>query len=198
MTNNDDFEQTSDYFLVARIQTGDFVAVEELYKRYRRQAINLAFKILNSSEAAEDVFHDVFLRFWEQPTSYNPQRGRFGAWLLTLVRNSSIDYLRRKRHIQVSLDQQDTGDSLNYAITETVQFEDEVLLKMQLVSVEQAMQKLTDEQIYVIKLAFFNGLTHHEIAVETELPLGTVKSRIRQGLMKLKGVLETNGLSPVI
>lgn len=181
-----DYEQT----LVNRVQNGDFTAVEELYGRYSRQAFGLALKILNSTEAAEDAVQDAFLRFWKQPKSFDANRGKFSTWLLSVVHNLCIDQLRRKRNKAVSIDQQEAQERLNYLADEQVAVEEEVWLGMQRNAIRKAMGVLPTDQRKVIELAFFNGLTHQEIAQQTGQPLGTVKSRIRQGLMKLKGLVK--------
>lgn len=183
-------EQEYEQALLSRVQTGDFAAVEELYGRYSRQAFGLALKILSNPEAAEDAVQDAFLRFWKQPKSFDPNRGRFGTWLLSVVHNLCIDQLRRKRNKAVSIDQQEAQERLNYMADEQVAVEEEVWLGMQRTVIIKAMSNLPPEQQRVIELAFFNGLTHQEIAQETGQPLGTVKSRIRQGLMKLKGLVK--------
>lgn len=191
-------EPDEEVILVRRVQSGDFVAIEQLYERYSRQTFGLALKILNNSEAAEDAIQEAFLRFWKQPNSYDPERGRFITWLLSVVHNLCIDQLRRKRHNVVSLDQQETQEHLNYLADDKVAVEDEVWLGMQRVAIQQALSTLPVEQRSVIELAFFKGLTHNEIAAETGQPLGTVKSRIRQGLLKLKGLMKAIEVEPSV
>jgi RNA polymerase sigma-70 factor, ECF subfamily len=183
-------EQQSEQTLISRVQSGDFSAVEELYGRYSRQAFGLALKILNNPEAAEDAVQDAFLRFWKQPKSFDPDRGRFGTWLLSVVHNLCIDHLRRKRNKAISIDQQEAQERLSYLADDQVAIEEEVWLGMQRTAIKKAMGSLPLEQRRVIELAFFSGLTHQEIAQETGQPLGTIKSRIRQGLMKLKGLVK--------
>jgi RNA polymerase sigma-70 factor, ECF subfamily len=183
-------ELSAEHLLVARVQTGDFTALEELYNRYSRAAFGLAYKVLNNSESAEDAVHDAFLRFWKQPENYDPKRGRFVTWLLSVVHNLCIDFLRRKQQSVLSLDQNNTQDYVAELADQTLDVEEEVWLGMQRKIVRQALGDLPDEQRFVIELAFFKGLTHQEIADHTGQPLGTVKSRIRQGLKKLKDFLQ--------
>ncbi len=189
-------DRTDERILIAKVQSGDFLAVEELYLRYSRQAFGLALRILKSSEAAEDAVQDAFLRFWKQPANYDPERGRFATWLLSVVHNLCIDQLRRKRQNTVSLDQEETQEHLNYLADGSVPVDEEVWMGMQRRAIEQALGNLPSEQKAVIELAFFKGLTHNEIAAETGQPLGTVKSRIRQGLIKLKGLMQGLELEP--
>ncbi|MBN9389895.1 MAG: sigma-70 family RNA polymerase sigma factor [Chloroflexi bacterium] len=187
---NQPSDQEYELKLINRVQTGDFAAVEELYGRYSRQAFGLALKILNSNEAAEDAVQDAFLRFWKQPKSFDASRGKFSTWLLSVVHNLCIDQLRRKRNKAVSIDQQEAQEHLSYLADEQVAIEEEVWQGMQRKVIRKALDKLPVEQRRVIELAFFNGLTHQEIASATGQPLGTIKSRIRQGLMKLKGMMQ--------
>jgi RNA polymerase sigma-70 factor (ECF subfamily) len=188
--NFNNADRSNEQKIVARVKSGDFTAIEELYERYSRQAFGLALKILNSSESAEDAVQDAFLRFWKQPDNFDPQRGRFATWLLSVVHNLCIDQIRRKRPNVVSLDQEETQERLNYLADDSFPLEEEVWLKIQRKAIAQAMSQLPPEQRGMIELAFFKGLTHNEIALQTGQPLGTVKSRIRQGLIKLKNLMQ--------
>ncbi len=187
---NQPSDQEYERKLIERVQSGDFAAVEELYGRYSRQAFGLALRILNSNEAAEDAVQDAFLRFWKQPRNFDANRGRFSTWLLSVVHNLCIDQLRRKRNKAVSIDQQEAQEHLNYLADNQVAIEEEVWQGMQRTVIRKALDRLPVEQRKVIEMAFFNGLTHQEIATATGQPLGTIKSRIRQGLMKLKGLVK--------
>ena len=194
--NSGDAERERDGLLVARVREGDYRAIEELYTRYSRQTYGLALRILNNSESAEDAVQDAFLRFWRQPASFDPERGRFITWLLSVVHNLCIDQVRRKRHQTVSLDQEETQQQINYLADNSTPVEEEVWLGMQRTVIHQALTNLPQEQRSLIEMAFFKGLTHMEIASSTGQPLGTVKSRIRQGLMKLKGLMSSFEIEP--
>ncbi|HEX2914410.1 MAG TPA: sigma-70 family RNA polymerase sigma factor [Chloroflexia bacterium] len=189
-------EQNQERLLIARVKTGDFVAVEELYNKYSRQAFGLALRILNSNEAAEDAVQDAFVRFWKQPANFDPEKGRFITWLLSVVHNICIDQLRRKRRTTVSLDQEETQEQLNFVADEALPVEEEVWMGIRRSAIQQALGNLPREQRDLIDLAFFKGLTHQEIAERTGQPLGTVKSRIRQGLLKLKGLMKAIEVEP--
>lgn len=184
----------SDEQLLRRIQDGDFEAVEQLYNRYNRTAFALALRVLTDPEGAEDVVQEVFLRIWRQPGYYDPARGRFPTWLMSVVRNLCIDQIRKRRHQGVSLDQEESQEHLNFLAEKALPLEEEVWSKLRRDSVRKAMSGLPDEQRKMIELAFFGGYTHQEIAERTGQPLGTVKSRIRQGLLKLKGLLQGSQL----
>ncbi len=182
-------EGNNDERLLQRIKNGDFDAVEELYNQYSRLAFALALRILNDPGAAEDAVQEVFLRVWKQPNSYDPARGRFPTWLMSVVHNQCIDQLRKRRHQGLSLDQEESQERLNYLAEKAPALEEEVWSKMKRDTIRKALEWLPDEQRKLIELAFFGGYTHNEIAIHTGQPLGTVKSRIRQGLLKLKNIL---------
>lgn len=189
-------EQTpkSELLLIREVQAGNYVALEQLYERYSRQSYGLALKILNNAESAEDAVQEAFLRFWKQPTSFDPQKGHFITWLLSVVHNLCIDQLRRKRHNAVSLDQEEGQEQVANVPDTATDVEEEVWLGLQRNLIHKVLNRLPPEQRQVIELAYYNGFTHHEIAARTGLPLGTVKSRIRQGLLKLRELMQNAGI----
>lgn len=186
--------QNDEARLVREVQAGNFLALEQLYERYSRQSYGLALKILTNPEAAEDIIQEAFLKFWKQPGSFDPQRGRFATWLLSVVHNLCIDQLRRKRATAVSLDQEEGLEQVANIPDNSASVEEEVWLGMQRNLVQKALGNLPPEQRVVIELAYYKGLTQQEIAVQTGLPLGTVKSRVRQGLLKLRDLMSNNGI----
>lgn len=178
--------------LLLRVQQGDFSAIEELYQCYSPQAFSLARKILQNNEAAEDVVQEAFIRLWKNPTSYDPQRGNFVHWFLRVVHNQCIDHLRRTSHARQNLLYQsldETKDLITNVADENVNVEGEVWFKLEQATIGQALTMIPTTQRDLIELAFFQGLSHSEIALARGLPVGTVKSRIRQGLLKLKDLL---------
>ncbi len=187
-------DNNSDDLLLRRLRGGDYEAVEELYNRYSRITFALALRLLSDPGGAEDIVQEVFLKIWRNPDSFDPNRGRFASWLMSVVHNQCIDQLRKKRHTNVSLDQEETQEHLNYLVDNKPAPEEEVWIKMRRDLVRQVLNQLPQEQRRLIDLAFFGGYTHQEIATQTGQPLGTVKSRIRQGLLKLKSLLEKTQL----
>ncbi len=185
-------DNSSDDLILQRLRAGDYEAVEEIYKRYSRVAFSLALRLLNDAGAAEDIVQEVILKVWRNPDSYDSNRGRFPTWLMSVVHNQCIDQLRKKRLTNVSLDQEETQERLNYLADNNPAPEEEVWVKMRKDLVRQVLDKLPQEQRRLIELAFFGGYTHQEIASQTGQPLGTVKSRIRQGLLRLKSLLESS------
>lgn len=173
-----------------RIKNGEYAILEELYDRHSRQAFNLALKMLRDPQAAEDLVQDAFLRVWQQSESYDPARGRFATWLLSVVHNMCIDQLRKKRLLSVSLDQDEAQQWVPYLADDSEGPEEEVWIKQKRETIKRNLQRLPEEQRELIELAFFGGYSHSQIAARTGRTLGTVKYRIRQGLIKLNASSE--------
>ena len=174
--------------LLQRVAQGDRVSFEMLYDRFSGVLFSTAYRVLNNQEAAEDVLQDVFIQIWEKAPLYDPARGKPMTWAVTLTRNKAIDRLRstvrrNRLHDDVereaeTFEQFDDRSSFDaVAAGETSQI------------VRDAIQKLSKDQREAIELAFFSSLTQREIAERLNEPLGTIKARIRRGMMKLREVL---------
>jgi RNA polymerase sigma-70 factor (ECF subfamily) len=180
----------SDLELLDRIRKGDPSALDVLYGRYASAVYSLVWKILQSSEEAEDVALDVFWQVWRQADRYDPARGAPPAWIFTVARSRAIDRLRarhRREDRTISFDDPDANlDPLDDQATP-----DQVAsFRQARDAVRKAMKTLSPAQREAVELAFFKGLTHVEIAGRLRQPLGTVKTRIRQGLLKLRKQLD--------
>ncbi|MFA7248237.1 MAG: sigma-70 family RNA polymerase sigma factor [Dehalococcoidia bacterium] len=172
---------------MAAIGTGDLAALESLYDRYSTLVYSVSLRVLRDTHLAEDVVQEVFLRLWRQPSSYDPARGRFISWLMSVTRNRSLDELRRVTRRMRSEEAED--DDRGHEIAAVGHLDDpQVELTMAEVrtAVRAAMTRLPPAQRQVIELAYFEGLTHVEIAGRTGDPLGTVKTRVRLGMRKLR------------
>ncbi len=167
-----------------RIKSGEYAVLEELYDRHSRQAFNLALKMLRDAQAAEDLVQEAFVRVWQQSESYDPARGRFATWLLSVVHNLCINQLRKKRLSAVSLDQDEAQKWVPYIADSREGPEEEVRVKQKRETIKRNLGELPDEQRELIELAFFGGYSHNQIAARTGRTLGTVKYRIRQGLLR--------------
>lgn len=170
---------SADSALVRRISSGDAEAFAELYDRNANILFALALRILNERRNAEEVLQDVFLQVWRSASSYDQQRGTIRAWLITLTRSRAIDRLRsvRARHDMTSVDDE-RG--------ETPQLTDGMTSADRRIYVRRALDELPAEQRTVIEMAYFDGLTQTEIAERLSQPLGTVKTRVRLGMHKLR------------
>lgn len=175
--------------LLRRVGQGDRDSFAQLYDRFASAVFSAAYRIVNNQQAAEDVLQEVFLQVWEKAALYDPARGKPLTWAITLTRNKAIDRLRatqRRGRLQNSLEQ-DAGASEPFEGRNSFDAVD-LLEKGKLVG--EALHKLPSEQREALELAFFSGLTQSEIAEHLGEPLGTIKARIRRGMMKLKSLLD--------
>lgn len=166
--------------LMRRITNRDQQALAELYRRHGRVVFGMAVRVLREKTKAEEVTQDVFFQLWRWPDRWDPAKGNLVSWLLTVSRYTAIDHLRREQRrpplTARPLEDMEVGHS---PMVDVSLQENQHLL-------ENLLNQLPEEQFQLIQLAFFHGLTHSEIAQQVGLPLGTVKSRIRLGLTKLK------------
>ena len=184
-----DFSDVSpDAALARRLLQRDVNAFEELYDRHSRLVYALVLRILQQATTAEEVVQDVFLQLWRNTALYDSSRGPFVPWLLTLARNRALDQLRLKSERQRR--REDQTNELPSVIV-IPDFEGSLDEKRRAVRVRELMGSLNPQQKRAIELAYFEGLSHSEIADALKEPLGTVKSWIRNGLLRLKEGLQT-------
>lgn len=169
--------QKDDAALIARMRAGDQTAMADLYDRYSGVVYGVALRVLANTTAAEDVVQEVFLQLWRNPQAFNADRGRLAPWLAVIARNRAIDHLR-KRPIEDDIDE--------LPISTGVDLEDEAARKLAIERVRGVLTQLPQDQRKALEMAFFEGMTHSEIAGKTGEPLGTVKTRIRTGLLALR------------
>jgi RNA polymerase sigma-70 factor (ECF subfamily) len=166
-----------------RMARGDHDGLGEIYDRHGRLVYSLALRIVRDQSDAEDIVQEVFSQAWRLAARYDPSRGTVLGWLLTLTRSRSIDRLRGRR----SRPEPTGDDGLLNAIPDSAAPPDvQAAWAGQATEIRAAVDGLTMLQRMAIELAFYEGLTHAEIADRLELPLGTVKTRIRQGLLRLR------------
>ena len=171
--------------LIAAVARGDHPALLALYDRHGRVAYGLAYRVLGDAGAAEEAVQDAYLRVWRRASTFDTTRGGVRSWLLTIVHHCAIDLLRRRSGappVVAGLDEIANRRSVPDAWSE-------VSGRMESERVRTAVETLPGEQRRAIEMAFFDGLTHREIAERDGLPLGTVKGRMRLGLRRLQGLL---------
>jgi RNA polymerase sigma-70 factor (ECF subfamily) len=175
-----------DHDLVLRVGRGDVRAFEAIYDRHSAQAFGLAMRVTGRRRAAEEATQDAFLAVWRAARSYDTSRGTLKTWLLSMVRNRSIDWLRREaRHDRdVEID-----DALVARLEASERTEQQVAVREESRQTRQLLGSLPDNQRQVIELAYFKGLTQTEISKKVGIPLGTVKGRQRLALTKMHGKL---------
>ena len=162
---------------------GDHGALAELYDRHGRLVYSLALRVLRDQGDAEDVVQEVFSQAWRQASRYESTRGQVVAWLMNLARSRAIDRLRSRRARPETVANDVEADRI---LDHAPPIDEQLALSDQAERIRAAVEQLSLLQRVAIELAFYEGLTHVEIAERLELPLGTVKTRIRQGLSKLK------------
>jgi RNA polymerase sigma-70 factor (ECF subfamily) len=180
----------SDLTLLERIRDRDAAALDVLYGRYSAPVNSLVWKVLQNAEEAEDVTLDVFWQIWRQADRYDASRGAPPAWIFTVARSRAIDRLRarhRREDRTVSFD--DPAVKLD-PLDEEASPDQVASFRQTRDAVRQALSSLSPAQREAVELAFFRGLTHVEIAAKLKQPLGTVKTRIRQGLIRLRKLLD--------
>lgn len=172
--------------LLQRIQDGDEEALLALHSRYINLVYSVAYQVLDDRMAAEEVAQDTFMRLWEKAATYDPEKGEFITWMLTITRRLAIDSLRKRQRREPRQDMLfiDENPDLweNLLSTETSE------LRRSLLGV---LHQLPAEQRDAIGLAYFYGMSHADIAAFSKVPLGTVKTRIRQGMQKLRHIWMT-------
>ena len=177
-----------DAALVHRLLQRDVRAFEQLYDRHSRIVYGLVLRILQQAATAEEVVQDIFLQLWRNASQYDTTRGPFVPWLLTLARNRALDHLRLKGERQRR--REDQTEELPPVFISAPDFEGRIDQKRRAARVRDLMASLQPQQKRALELAYFEGLSHSEIASKLQEPLGTVKSWIRNGLLKLKEGLQ--------
>jgi RNA polymerase sigma-70 factor, ECF subfamily len=173
--------------LMERLSARDPTALESLYDRYSRMVYSLALRIAGQPAVAEEIVQDVFLKLWRSADRYRAERGPLGPWLCTLARNRALDHLRLKREKQRRREDSLDGDFTMH--TSAPNPETLAQQSQQAVRVRESLSELPAAQQRAIELAYFEGMTHSEIAAALAEPLGTVKSWIRSGLLRMRETL---------
>jgi len=172
----------SDLLLIAAVRSGEEGAMAALYDRYSSVVYSVALRVLGETGAAEDVLQEVFMQVWRNPGVFDSSRGNLGAWLAVIARNRAIDGLRKRRPetdietVIVSVEPDLAGNTERSRAMEKVR---------------SALGAMPALQRSALEMAYFEGLSHSEIAAKTGEPLGTVKTRIRAGLFALRKVFQT-------
>ncbi len=179
--------------LMWRIAVHDQAALEALYDDTSRMVYGLALRILGDPGAAEEVTLDVYMQMWRKGNSFDPTRGRFSTWLLAVTRSRAIDRRRSFSPDRLGAEPLESIVAKHSALASP---EASALLSEECRRVQAALNALTSEQRQVIELAYFAGLSQSEIAQKLGHPLGTVKTRIRNGMIKLRELLEPLEVTP--
>ena len=167
--------------MLDRVQARDQMAMTDLFDRYGSMVYSVALRVLKDPALAEDVMQEIFFKVWENPKMFVQGRGSLGAWLAVVARNRAIDALRRRKPSDPVED---------VVLTSKTNVASEVERNTMMEKVRVVLNGLPSEQQRSVELAFFDGLSHSEIALQTGDPLGTVKTRIRSALMSVRKALQ--------
>ena len=173
---------SDDGLLLSRIQRGDEDAMASIFDRYSKVVYSVALRVLRDPSAAEDVLQDIFMQLWRKPESFLSNRGSLGGWLAVVARNRSIDALRRRRP---------NDEVEEMTLASPFNLEEDSVRTLMMERARGVIVGLPKDQRKVIEMAFFDGLTHTEIAELTGNPLGTVKTRIRSALLVLRKAMQS-------
>jgi RNA polymerase sigma factor (sigma-70 family) len=186
----------ADRAVLALVTDGQLDALQDLYDRYRTMAYSIALRITTDPSLAEDVVQDAFLGVWRNASHYVEGRGSVKTWLLSIVHHRAVDAVRRRRPTTALPEREDTPP-MSLTLPDIWQ---EVAGNLDRDEIASALRSLTDVQREAIELAYWGGLTQQEIAARTGAPLGTVKSRVRLGLLALRRSLlgSDEGLSDTL
>ena len=182
----------SDEQLIRQVKQGDVAAYQILYDRHSAQLLGYCVKILNDQAQAEEILQETFWRVWDSANTFNPKRGSFPSWLYRIARNQAIDLLRQRKVATESLDIQASGEKYliaDHDVAETA------VLSLQQEQVHSALADLPPEQQNVIDWIYFQGKTRREIAQDENIPFGTINTRAKLALDKLRRALQVHGYS---
>lgn len=171
----------NDGALVAAIRNGNQEAMAELYDRYSSVVYAVALRVLGDTSAAEDILQEIFMQLWRKPGAFDASRGNLAPWLAVITRNRAVDVLRKRRP------QSELEDT---TLTVNPDFAGEADRGLIVEKVRSALQAMSSQQRSALEMAYFEGYSHSEISAKTGEPLGTIKTRIRSGLMQLRKLVE--------
>ncbi len=180
----------ADEDLISLVGDGDAQAFAVLYDRHSRAAYSLAYRMMNGRQAAEDLAQDAFLKVWRAATSYRADRGGVRTWILSIVHNRDIDQLRSlasRRRTQEKVEASTPKSQPSEAFAQSWR-------NSQREQVREALRTLPKDQLKILELAYFSGYTHVEIAELLDVPLGTVKGRMRLGLKKIRAYFDSQDM----
>ena len=184
--SEDGSSNITDTALIDGIKAKQVKALDSLYDHYGRLVFNVALRLLHNQEEAEDLTQDIFLQLWQNSEAYNPQRASLSSYLIVKTRSRAIDRLRSQKSKQRISQLWQASIDLDYEGESAL---NQLSLQEQTQQIQSALNQLSTSEREVLEIAYYKGLSQSQIAKETKLPLGTVKSRSRQALKKLRHAL---------
>lgn len=179
-------EPTDEADLLSGLGAGDQRCLAALYDRYGNTALGLAFKVCGNRTIAEDIVQEAFLALWQRPDSFDAKRGSAGSFLMGIVHHKAVDAVRREASVHRREE--------NFAVDQQESSEDQVveaaLISLRKAKVLAVLRQLSPVQREALELAYLKGLTYSEVAERLNIPLGTAKTRMRDGMIRLRALLE--------
>ncbi|MBB5062114.1 sigma-70 family RNA polymerase sigma factor [Granulicella mallensis] len=177
----DRLQAANDELLLERVRANDQGAMADIFDRYGSLVYSVSLRVLKDPGQAEDVMQEIFFQLWKNPNTFVQGRGSLGAWLAVVARNRAIDVLRRRKPT-------DSVDEV--VLVSKTNISSEIERNIMVEKIRELMKSLPSEQQKSVELAFFEGLSHAEVAAKTGDPLGTVKTRIRLALISLRKAIQ--------
>ena len=194
VTDSASLNDLSDVELVDRVAIGTADALDVLYERYSRVVFSFGFRILGDRAGAEELLQEVFLRTWRQAGNFSQSKGTFVTWLLSITHNMAIDEIRKRNRRPKRANSEDPMLMLANMRDTDIPVDERAVLSSVRGEIATALEKLPVAQRTAIEMAYFQGLTQREIAEQVGEPLGTIKTRMRLGMRKLRDLLSEHGV----
>lgn len=183
----------ADEQLMVQVVAGDSTALETLYDRYAPILMGVVLRIVKERSVAEEIVQETFWRVWDKAKSFDQSQGKFSTWMYSIGRRLAIDYIRRQK-IRPQAARSEAEEEIMLREPDDTNVAETADLRIEQARVRSALELLPPNQYEVIELAYFRGLTRQEIAEEIDVPLGTIHTRARLGLQKLRSTLEAQGI----
>ncbi|UFT99056.1 sigma-70 family RNA polymerase sigma factor [Radiobacillus kanasensis] len=162
------------------VQQGDKQALEALYDRYEKLLFSFSYRMTGSSDISEEAIQEVFIKLWTKKGLYKEEKGKFSSWLLTVTRNTCLDLLKKKKETTYTLEERDAIQANDPSTEDIIQWKEEGQ------NLREAVQELAEDQRKIVELFYFKGLSQRQISEACNIPLGTVKGRVRLALKHLR------------
>lgn len=180
MINSPQIDQNQ---LITELRLKNTEAFNKFYGNYSSAIYGVIFRIINDEDVAKEVLQDAFIKFWQKIDQYDPEKGRLFTWMINISRNLAIDKLRSKE-----LRKAEKTDTLENYVT-TIDRDNQGTVEIDSIGLKESLNALRDEERFILEMSYFKGYTQTEISDEFEIPLGTVKTRLRMGLKNLRNAL---------
>jgi RNA polymerase sigma factor (sigma-70 family) len=171
--------------LIARLKKKDQSSLDYLYDHYSGAIYGVIFRILKKEETAEEVLQDVFLKIWDKIESYDASKGKLFTWMINIARNQAIDKTRSKETSQGR-----KTDDIDYLVNK-IDIQENTQMQVDAIGLKEVLTKLSVDQQFIVSQLYLKGYTQSEVAEEFDIPLGTVKTRLRLAMIELRSILNT-------